>query len=278
MTRSGIAVLTLVLILALSGTSSGAITTVELSGVPSYAWYEGCGPTAAGMIIGYWDAHGAPNLIPQPKDLQAIRNMIASPEHFIDYVGYGTGMDRLDKYPTVPPLEYHANNSLADFIWGSRGPELADKDSYEYMQVVGLVSYANMRGYAYASGWWEYYGSLWDDFVAEIDAGRPAEFFVASQDKGSGQTQATPDHYVTAIGYKCDDQDPNYRKYEFYDTTGGDAQWKDFLYLDSGKAWSIQSGTFFTAPEPATLVLLAFGCAGLAAGRARKRSTSSAAG
>jgi len=49
------------LILALSGALSAAIQ-VEIPNVPNYSYYEGCGPTAGGMIIGYWDAHGGPNL------------------------------------------------------------------------------------------------------------------------------------------------------------------------------------------------------------------------
>jgi len=32
-----------------------------IDGVPPYEWYLGCTPTAAGMVIGYWDSHGYPN-------------------------------------------------------------------------------------------------------------------------------------------------------------------------------------------------------------------------
>ena len=32
-----------------------------ISGVPNYPWYHGCSPTAAGMVLGYWDSHGYPN-------------------------------------------------------------------------------------------------------------------------------------------------------------------------------------------------------------------------
>jgi hypothetical protein len=36
--------------------------TVYISGVPNYAWYLGCSPTAAGMVLGYWKNHGYSNL------------------------------------------------------------------------------------------------------------------------------------------------------------------------------------------------------------------------
>ena len=32
-----------------------------ISGVPAYLWRCGCAPTAAGMVLGYWDSHGYPN-------------------------------------------------------------------------------------------------------------------------------------------------------------------------------------------------------------------------
>jgi len=32
-----------------------------ISGVPAYLWRCGCAPTAAGMVLGYWDGHGYPN-------------------------------------------------------------------------------------------------------------------------------------------------------------------------------------------------------------------------
>lgn len=33
----------------------------SISGVPNYPWRDGCSPTSAGMVLGYWDTHGYSN-------------------------------------------------------------------------------------------------------------------------------------------------------------------------------------------------------------------------
>ena len=40
--------------------------------VPAYEWSYGCAPTAAAMLLGYWDTHGFPNLfnVPSPDIYQ----------------------------------------------------------------------------------------------------------------------------------------------------------------------------------------------------------------
>ena len=86
---------------------SRCLLSVVIPDVPSYLWYNGCGPTAAGMIVGYWDAHGYDNLIPGSNDwaanTQAIKDMIASPGHIRDYA---SSPDRVataeDPYPGGP--------------------------------------------------------------------------------------------------------------------------------------------------------------------------------
>ena len=257
------------LVLALLVSSSALGGQIVINGVPSYIWYRGCGPTAAGMIMGYWDAHGYPNLITAGNgtnswttNQQAVMDMIASPEHISDYWGYGDGKD------LVPPPPLHDDNCVADFMGASSGPILKDGESYENLQYVGMVEYAKYCGYPDANGFYAYFGGLWDIFVAEIDAGRPMEFFVDTD----GDNKAT--HFVTVIGY---DDTPSALKYACYDTYNDNVHWYAFAGKASGQLYGIQSGSWFVpTPEPATLVLLALGCAGLAAGRARKRSISSA--
>lgn len=41
-------------------------TEVTILGVPGYVWRHGCGPTAVGMVAGYWDAKGCDNLPSNP--------------------------------------------------------------------------------------------------------------------------------------------------------------------------------------------------------------------
>ncbi|MBE3132801.1 MAG: hypothetical protein IMZ55_04955, partial [Acidobacteria bacterium] len=78
---------------------------VTIPGVPYYEWYYGCGPTAGGMIMGYWDGKpGLGDLVPGSNDwgtnAAGIKDMIASPGHIADYVGWGAGSDG--------PLPFHA--------------------------------------------------------------------------------------------------------------------------------------------------------------------------
>ena len=41
---------------------------VMLSNVPAYSWCYGCSPTAAGMMMGYYDVHGYPNIYTGPAN------------------------------------------------------------------------------------------------------------------------------------------------------------------------------------------------------------------
>jgi len=40
---------------------------IHIQGVPALLWYRGCTPTAAAMVLGYWDQNGYPNF---PDDYQ----------------------------------------------------------------------------------------------------------------------------------------------------------------------------------------------------------------
>ena len=36
--------------------------------VPAYMWRDGCAPTSTGMVLGYWDGHGFPDLDPGRRE------------------------------------------------------------------------------------------------------------------------------------------------------------------------------------------------------------------
>jgi hypothetical protein len=101
--------------------------------VPDYQWWYGCSPTAAGMLIGYYDIYGYAgetynNLIPGAVAERstfpsfegswdyAAQGIIASPRHVSDFYDGGylaTGDD-------VPGAPTSALNSLADFMGTSQ--------------------------------------------------------------------------------------------------------------------------------------------------------------
>lgn len=248
--------------------------TILISDVPAYKWYHGCGPTAGGMILGYWDAHGFANLIPGSNDWdtnrQAIENMIASPGHVADYALYD-GVDDSSYGQPYPDLSEHGagmphfSDCLADFMrssqsvagmkygwstWGSQGE--------------GLVDYAGLRGYDGEASVKTYAGGLWDALVAAIDAAEPVELLVDSG--GDGKT----DHFVAVIGY---DDTPGALRYAAYNTWDRDMHWYEYAEMQDGQDWGVYGGTFFRpVPEPGAGVLLILG-AMVALIRRRRRAT-----
>lgn len=208
--------------------------------VPSYKWYQGCGPTVAGMIIGYWDAHGFDDLIDGSNDWSdnntAVKAMIASEGHIRDYA------PDVDRTPTADdPL--HPSDSVADFMYASRYP-LEWGTSFAGWQYLGMAGYANYKGYAYVGNSVQY-SNLWDTLVDEIDASRPMELYVDRTGDGN------PDHFVAAIGY---DDGPDGKRYAAYNSYDHDVHWYDFTPPAPGQEWGVRSGTWFAVlqPEPVT--------------------------
>ncbi|HET6429068.1 MAG TPA: PEP-CTERM sorting domain-containing protein [Phycisphaerae bacterium] len=247
-----------------TGGESPPVTTANttlIAGVPAYVWHHGCGPTAGGMILGYWDARGFVWLIPGSNDWdtnrQAIQDAIASPAHVADYALYD-GVDDSSYAQPYPDRSEHAlgpghlPNSLADCMrasqsvrgmkygwstWDNQGTGLA-----EYARLCGYDSEMTQRGFA---------SGLWDALVAAIDAGEPVELIVDSD--GNGAT----DHFVTAIGY---DDTPGDLRYAAYNTWDRDVHWYDYAEIDAGQAWGVYGGTFFRpVPEPTAGVVLVLG-------------------
>jgi len=224
--------------------------TVTLTGMPAYSpLHGGCGPTAAGMIIGYWDAHGYPDLITGgdgsnswTTNQAAIQTVIASQEHFDDYWG-------------TDAASPHADNCIADFMLASLDP-LGDGLSYAHKQDDGLRGYAAYAGYTSAQSDWVWQTNLWPLLVAEINAGRPLEFYVDSDGNND------PDHFVAVFGY---DDTPGTERYACYTGYDSAVHWFDFAPVAPGQAYGVETGTWFNpTPEPATLAFLGAGTAALA--------------
>ena len=219
------------------GTAEAATGTL-IAGVPAYYWHRGCGPTAAGMVIGYWDTQGYDDLVVGDATTQTsdVDNMIASPEHYADYAlpidGTSTGI-LPDKSSTGGA---HANNSVADWMqtsWSSRNNYYGW--SWFSNMDDGLDGYAQAQGYTDANAWNETWGAFeWNDLVAEVDAGRPMLFLVDTE--GNGLTN----HIITAIGY-----DATTNQYAAHDTWDYSVHWYDFAPLGSGQPYGIYGATFF---------------------------------
>ncbi len=227
-----VTVLSGVLIVGLAGVA--VPDTVTLLGVPSYIWYNGCGPTAGGMVIGYWDSRGYSNLVPGSSDWysnqQAVKDMIASPGHVRDYV------PTPDRVATLMD-PYHADDSVADFSRTSRDPNAYGWGLFG-MQDDGLKGFSAFRGYALATAKNKSYldDTFWSWYVTEIFAGRPVELLTDSNADG------VTDHFVTAIGF---DNTPGARKYAAYNTYDHNVHWYDFAQPLSGRSYGVYGGTSF---------------------------------
>ncbi len=233
---------------------TGAVRTraeVVIGGVPGYQWRHGCGPTAAGMVVGYWDGNGFPALIPGDASSQttAVNQAMASTGHYTDYSlpidDPGTGL--------LPDASYyggaHPSDSLGDFMetsWYTRQNYygwswFSDVDNAlrEYVDYVNAS-----EGTAYlADSWNEYWGTFtWSTFVTEIDSSRPLVFLVDTD--GDGWT----DHFVTAIGYR---DTYGYQEYACLDTWSPPAsiRWERFRGIQAGNAWGIYGATYCTLTD-----------------------------
>ncbi len=104
--------------------------------VPAYIWQHGCGPTAAGMVVGYWETQGFDHLVAGDDAWSqngAVNAMIASDhgnpscgagysDHYQDYscpIDDGSGSPLPDRSQTGGA---HPSSCVADFMrtsWSS---------------------------------------------------------------------------------------------------------------------------------------------------------------
>jgi uncharacterized repeat protein (TIGR02543 family) len=224
---------------------------VKILDVPAFKWIYGCVPSATGMLIGYYDRNGYPDMYtdekangvcPMTSEVWRISGLgsqspfVASEEHKYDFWDstdtvkdpfYDEGTQAEKWTPHWDPLNgITGGNCLADFIgsnqywiWGYRNPGdspyyLGNSDGSSMIHIsvtdkttphkselfgdltYGVVQFARWRGYE-VDDWYnrttdrtgyEETGFAYDEFCAEIDAGRPVLITLAG-------------HEIIGIGY-----------------------------------------------------------------------------
>lgn len=225
-----------------------------IDGVPDYLWHHGCGPTAAGMVVGYWDTHGYPDLIPGDASQQTyqVNQAIASQGVNSHYNDYSLPIDSPPD-PPIPDLseppadDEHASNCIADFMrtsWSAANMHHGSSWFHDVHQA--LENYTAWANDTYGSdyivdGWpvpWANFS--WPAYKDEINADRPMVLLVDTD--GDGGT----DHFVTAIGWRFES---GYAEYACLDTWGKGFRWERFRRISNQYAWGIYGVVYFV-PEP----------------------------
>jgi len=216
---------------------------IIVNNVPIYLWHRGCGPTALGMVVGYYDMNGFNDLIIGNASSQTtdVNNAMANQEHYDDY------SLPIDNYPDLFQDKSelggaHSSNCIADFMetsWSSKNNRYGwswsnkiDDAFRNYIQMQN-ANYTIFTSYNYFGS------SSWDNFKIEIDNNRPVVILVDSD--GDGNT----DHFVTGIGYDEDNS-----TYGIYDTWDNDIHWYGWRGLASGNDWGIYGFNILQVTNP----------------------------
>ena len=221
--------------------------------VPAYYWRHGCGPTAVGMVVGYYDTLGYDSLIPGSAATQTYEvnqaiasggnstspNPPGSERHYEDYArpqdGYPIMLD--DDYITSGRTP-HSDNCIADYMGTSKSTRY-NYYGWSWSSDVGpaFVAYVNQQNSAFQPSYQEYHtqdGTLtWSVLTREIGGGRPMVFLVDST--GDGAT----DHFVPVIGYRTSPS-LQYACWDTWSTTN--VRWENFATIAPGVPWGIWGG------------------------------------
>jgi hypothetical protein len=235
-----------------TGTAAGGAGEVIVPGVPAYAWRDGCGPTAVGMVIGYYDGNGCPDLVPGDAtgDTTTVKQSICS--HSTDgtpqsYEDYALPMDSsgsvLADRSAAPAGDEHPSNCVADFMhtsWSADG--LRYGWSYSNMVGPAFTGFVKLRYAGSMPSSSTYSGSscTWTLVKQQMDAGRPMIFLVDSS--GDGVT----DHFVTVVGYREVNGYPEYACWDTWSTSL--LRWQRFRSMSSSYTWGVWGGYTFTMP------------------------------
>ena len=234
--------------ISLGITGSITRTQIVINDVPSYLWQHGCGPTALGMVIGYYDIRGFSDLIEGDASTQntIVNNAIANSEHYDDYA------QPIDYYPDLfTDLSEiggaHISNCVADFMETSWSSE-ENRYGWSWGDMIGTaftnyVLMCNSDYFATTTDVW-FSESSWETYKNEINNERPVVLLVDSD--GDGYT----DHFVTGIGF-----DESNSTYAIYDTWDNDIHWYQWRQISNSYGWGIYGFSILeidcnlTAPE-----------------------------
>jgi hypothetical protein len=209
-----------------------------ISGVPVYIWQLGCGPTSMGMIAGYYDSHGFPDLMPGDATTQTteVDNTIASDEYYYDYcLPDDSNPPLLADKSELPAGDEHIDNCIADFMGTSRsikgniyGWSLPEdiKPAWENFISNQVPQYVGTgQEYPFSS-------FPWDSLVSNVDRNHPMIFLVDYTGDG------VYDHFVNVIGYRTID---GVNEYGCQDTWDYPVRWCTFTQMENGVPWGILS-------------------------------------
>lgn len=224
-----------------------------ISGVPNYTWHHGCGPTALGMVLGYYDSLGFEEFFEGDASSQTegVDQGVASSgsgvrgsglqEHYEDYAlpmdeGLSSVLPDSSQYY---PSGCHPNDSIADFMhtsWSSEGNFYGWSWSDDFTMAFTL--YTRLKNPDFICQTTQHYAGdalTWDLLRGEIDNNRPMAFLVDTD--GDGET----DHFVTVIGYS--DGPP--QQYACLDTWYAQVRWQNFTPMANGAPWGVWAGWSF---------------------------------
>jgi len=236
------------------GLTMSKMSYVIITGVPAYLWHHGCGPTALGMVIGYYDGHGYPGLIQGDAATQttAVNAVIANDnentecdksisDHYQDYacpIDYSPALNA----DCSETCEAHLDNCLADFMKTSQSSS-GNYYGWSWFDDMphSFTDYINMRMPESKPGATDYMFTQfsWEDFKNQIDLNRPVVLLVDTD--GNNVT----DHFVTAIGY-----DRMAERYALLNTWDNQVHWYDWREIDENTSWGIYGATTFIFGVP----------------------------
>jgi len=229
---------------------------VVIAGVPDYLWRHGCGPTAVGNVVGYYDSHGFDDLITGDANTQTYDtnqamasggdsgnpNPAGSEKHYEDY---SRPQDDDTNFPIIAD-DYitavripHANDCIGDYQDTSKSTR-NNRYGWGWSNDLGpsFTGYVNQKNASYNPTYTEYSpvsgnALTWAVLTNEINNNRPMVFLVDSEGDGLA------DHFVTVVGY-----DVATSQYGFLDTWNVipvGIRWETFQGIGNGP-WSIWGG------------------------------------